>query len=50
LSLVKEAPISVFRNDLEHQIFAEVPTFVAQIPSGVPKVDAVAKFADSRLS
>ena len=37
----KEALIGVFRNDLEHPIFAEAPTFVAQIPSGVPKVDSV---------
>ena len=34
------APISVFRNDLEHSIFAEAPIFLAQTPSGVPKVDS----------
>jgi hypothetical protein len=38
--LVDDAPISVFRNDLEHPIFAEAPVFVAEIPSGVPKVDS----------
>ena len=35
--------MSVFRNDLEYPIFAEVPIFVAQIPQGLPKVDSAEK-------